>query len=76
MTDSFSYQIHSKYYYANILVSIEEIELENFSTPYPTIPMLAPGTLSHHAMFCSFLSDVIKQDYSTTVTHSKKLPNC
>ena len=54
MVDSYVHQIHSKYYDGNKSVSIEDIVLENFSTPTQTEKSTTPKANTHHAA-CSLI---------------------
>ena len=69
----FANQIKSEYYGGNRSVSIEGIALEHFSAvPHADINS-STILCQRHAVFQSFLFDDIKQDVTTTTTHSKRL---
>ena len=69
---SFSNQIKSEYYGGNKSVSIEDITLKHFSELPQTEIKSSTETCPQHAVFCSFLSDDIKQDSATTTVHSNR----
>ena len=54
-------------------VSIEGIALDHFSAPTHTEITGTPQDRTHHYVFHSFFSDDRKQDYATTISHSKRI---
>ena len=68
---NFSNQIQSEYYCGNRSVSIEDIELENFSSAPKSDIKSSTISCQRHTVFHSFLSEDIKQDAATTTAHSK-----
>ena len=73
IVSSCAHQTQSEYYGGNRFVSIEGIALEHFSSSYQSISSLTSETVSQQAVFCSFLSDDIKQYAATTVSYSKHI---
>ena len=54
-------------------MSIEGIALDHFSAPTHTEITGTPQDRTHHYVFHSFFSDDRKQDYATTILHSKRI---
>ena len=69
----FSNKKKSEYYGSDRYISIVDISSENFSTPQQPSPMSEPSNFSHHAIFQSVLSYIMKHDSSTTDAHIKPM---
>ena len=73
MSANFTHQVKYEYYGGSILVSIEHIVLENFSTLQQPSSVSSPGNFSRSYVFHSFLYGDRKQDDATTDGNSKQI---